>query len=115
MQKPGLTTFLRAISDNVVDAMMIDFDTGNLCAQIRSDTPICRPYDVAADLYWRISEAGGTVVFDASPDAMTWTPIATVPVPFPLNALEIQLGTESTIAYSGGVPLVVGTYNETQN
>ncbi|MEP6866331.1 MAG: hypothetical protein ABJE66_37275 [Deltaproteobacteria bacterium] len=115
MQKPGLTTFLRAISDNVIDAMMIDFDTGNLCAQIRSDTPICRPYDVAADLYWRISEAGGTVVFDASPDTMTWTPIATVPVPFPLNALEIQLGTESTIAYSGPVPLVVGTYNESQN
>jgi hypothetical protein len=114
MQKPGLTTFLRAISDTVTDAMLIDFDTGNLCAQIRSDTPICRPYDMAKDLYWRISEAGGTLLFDASPDAMTWTPIATVPVPFPLNALEIQLGTEATTAFSGGVPLVVGTYNETQ-
>jgi hypothetical protein len=115
MQKPGLTTFLRALSDNVTDAMLIDFDTGNLCAQIRSDTPICRPYDPAKDLYWRISEAGGTVLFDASPDAQVWTPIATVPVPFPLNALEIQLGTEATTAFSGGVPLVVGTYNETQN
>lgn len=113
--KPGLTTFLRAIADDVTDAMLLEWDTGNLCAQIRSDTPICRPYDPANDQYWRIGEAGGTLVFDASPDATNWTPVATVPVPFALNALEIQLGTEATLSFAGGAPLVVSAYNETQN
>ena len=110
--KAGWTTFLRAISDNVTDAMLIAWDTGNLCAQIRSDTPICRPYDVANDLYWRIGEAGGMLVFDASPDAATWTPVATVPVPFALNALEIQIGTQSTLLFAGTVGLVVSGYND---
>ena len=113
--KPGWTAFLRALSDNVTDAMLIEWDTGNLCAQIRSEIPICRPYDLASDLYWRIGEAGGTLVFDASPDAQTWTPVATVPVPFLLNALEIQVGTEATLSFAGGVSLVVSGYNETQN
>jgi len=110
--KPGWTTFLRAISDNVSDAMLIAWDTGNLCAQIRSETPICRPYDMAKDLYWRIGEAGGTLVFDASPDATVWTPVATVPVPFALNALEIQVGTEATTSFAGTVGLVVSGYND---
>jgi hypothetical protein len=111
--KPGWTAFLRAISDNVTDAMLIDWDTGKICAQVRSDAPVCRTYDMAADAYWRIGEAGGMVVFDTSADAVTWTPIASVPVPFPLGALEIQVGTEATLSFAGPVPLVVGSYDET--
>jgi len=113
--KPGWTTFLRAISDNVTDAMLIDWDTGNICAQVRSDAAVCRAYSPTADLYWRIGEGNGMVVFDTSADSVSWTPIASVPVPFPLTALEIQIGTEATTSFAGPVPLVVGSYNETPN
>ncbi|MEO6776555.1 MAG: hypothetical protein ABI467_26665 [Kofleriaceae bacterium] len=115
LSKPGWTTFLRAISDNVTDAMMIDWDTGNICAQVRSQPPICRPYDGTADAYWRIGEAAGMVVFDTSPDAVTWAAIMAVPLPFPSGALELQLGTEATSSFAGAVPLVIGPYNETPN
>ncbi len=109
--QPGWTTFLRAISDTVTDAFLIQFDTDMLCAQIRSQAETCVPYSTSFT-HWRVTEAGGTLTFDASPDAQTWTTVLAAPDPFPLDTLEIQIGTEATTGFAPGpLGLTVGSYN----
>jgi hypothetical protein len=50
-------------------------------------------YNATAHRFWRIrhDRASDTVVFEASPDAVTWTALRTVPRQFPLNNLYAWL------------------------
>lgn len=112
--RPGWKVFLRGISDVVTDAFLIQFDAGKLCAQVRSDAPTCIAYASDTFLYWRFREAASTLYFETSRDAGSWTTVFTTPDPFPLDKLEIQLGTDATISFmgQGTVNLTMGAYNQ---
>lgn len=45
------------------------------------------PFSATSHAWWRIRESGGTVFFDTSPDAATWTQRASVANPFAVTAL----------------------------
>jgi hypothetical protein len=51
------------------------------------------PYDATAHRWWRVSEAGGTLTWDASPDGLAWSMICTAPSSgIPLGTLVVTLG-----------------------
>ena len=111
--KPGWKVFLRAISDVVTDAFLVQFDNGQLCAQVRSDPPTCVGYQSDTFLYWRLREDAGTLYFEASQNAASWTSVFATPDPFALDTLELQLGTDATQGFTGGpLPLKMGAYNQ---
>jgi hypothetical protein len=62
-------------------------------------------YDRTAARFWRIRHdaATDTIVFETSPDEGTWATAWTIPRPFPINAVRIELsaGTGEIIAVPG--------------
>jgi len=58
-----------------------------------SPTNYCSvPFDAVNHHYWRMSEAGGAVSWQTSPDGTAWTTLATQASPFPLDDVSIVLG-----------------------
>ena len=60
-------------------------------------------FDPSAHRYLQLREDGGTTFWEASPDAATWTVVASRPDPISVTALEVRLqaGTYTTVADPG--------------
>ena len=107
--RAGWTTLLQVATDDQHRLALV-FNQNQMCANI-DGAPTCRGY-VQAESYWRISEAAGMVTFDTSIDAITWDPVAAVADPFPLDAVELRFGTDSTVDLSAShIPLTTSSFN----
>jgi hypothetical protein len=106
----GWVTFLRALRDDG-HQIALAFESDQMCVRIDQGAPTCRAYNTA-DSYWRIAEAAGTLTFDTSANQTTWTPVLSIADPFPLDAVELQFGTTSTVdLQSQPIGLDTSSYN----
>ena len=72
---------------------------------------MCRDY-VTSESYWRIREAAGTLEFETSIDKSTWLPVASIADPFPVQAVEIRIGTLTKNDLTANhIGLTVTSYN----
>jgi hypothetical protein len=80
--------------DGADQVMMIRGDTG-LIMQFRSAAGVTASRTIANDAtaqrHWRISESGGTVFFETSPDRVTWTQRHSAASPIDLTSLRVEL------------------------
>jgi hypothetical protein len=73
-------------------------------ATVGTTACVTHPFDPTnQDKYWRISESGGTLTFESSPDKNSWTTLAHDADPFSMDAVEIRLGAFSMGTGSGHV------------
>lgn len=49
-------------------------------------------YSATNHRWLRIRESGGSLIFDVSPDGVTWTQFHSYAAPFPINSLYVELG-----------------------
>ena len=64
-----------------------------MCYPSTSACSTTYPFDPTShDKYWRITEAGGTLTFESSPDRTTWSPIASGSAGFSTDTVELELG-----------------------
>jgi hypothetical protein len=106
----GWLGFLRVVPDDINDAFLIQYDSGQLCAQVQSKPEVCIAY-ASADTYWRISESGGTLTFDTSSDAVVWSVVAAIQVLFSVSAVDVEIGTATTTGFSPTANYVLDAYN----
>jgi len=112
--RSGWNPFIRVVSDAVADTFYLQFEhnTGDqLCAQVHSDAEQCIPYDPDRDLYWRIRETSGMLVFESGPDTVTWTMVGTTAITFPVTAVDVEIGTAVTATFTPAVNLVIMAFN----
>jgi hypothetical protein len=83
------------------EAGYVHFDVGVTGSPISDLGAVA--WDPVATRWWRIRETSGTVYFETSPDATTWTVHAQTPDPFDLSAvhLNIAAGTYRSEAVTG--------------
>lgn len=78
------------------DAVMeVNAATGNLAMLLRAgfidSSPILLPYDPVAHAWVRIRETGGSLLWDTSPDGVTWTTRRTATAPAWVSATDLQV------------------------
>ena len=103
-------TYLTVASDDGHVANLA-FNNNQMCVTIDGGQNMCRDY-VTSESYWRIREAAGMTVFETSVDKSTWLPVTSMADPFPLQAVEIRIGTLTKNDLSGNhIGLTVSAYN----
>jgi hypothetical protein len=108
----GWSVFLRGVTDNL-DTFSIQYQDPNLvCAQVSGATATCRAYSPTY-LYFRIREAAGQLVFEASSDATAWVTIAQSAAAFSVAATQFEIGTATTTGFGGTLQLTISDYNTT--
>jgi hypothetical protein len=50
------------------------------------------PYDPAVHRWWRMREQAGQMLWQTSPDGTIWSTAVQLPNPFPVTALDVELG-----------------------
>ena len=74
---------------------------------VASDTP----YDPVAHRWWRFRADAGVLYWETAPDAVTWTTWASVPTPFPLDAVFVHFGAGTDTAVATTATASFAHYN----
>jgi hypothetical protein len=94
-QADGIETYMDLVLDGN-NQLHLGVENGILYSieQIAGTNAVRRkvPYDPAAHRWLRIREQGGTIFWEASPDAEHWTVLAERGAPFAVTALELEFG-----------------------
>ena len=97
-QADGAVAWLRA-TVNELDASGYEISVDEGTLQFLRKNPdgsstgnVTMPYDATMDSWWRISEQGGTISYQTSPDGKMWTTRASEPVSLPITAIRAHLG-----------------------
>ncbi len=56
------------------------------------DSTTTLTYDTTNHKWWRIRESGGNILWDTSPDGITWTNRRSLANPFVITAMKMQIG-----------------------
>jgi hypothetical protein len=99
----GVQTVLYVVTPDINTRMVILIEGGYLSWGLT--TPDLGLYDSVAERWWRLSELDGTVMFETSPDGVTFTARAAAPDPIELDNVSITIGagTYNTDIASPGV------------
>lgn len=83
------------------------YSNGGLICRSRaaaSNSDTTPAFVAARDIWWRLRESAGTIYWDTSPDAVTWTNLRSLANPFAVTALtcELQAGNYDTAVATPG-------------
>lgn len=85
-----------------IEAMVVQ--GGNLRVEAASQGGLIasRAYDPALDRRWQVREQGGVVVWETSPDGVTWNPVASYPTPAVAQTAQLWFGAWNNGDATGG-------------
>lgn len=98
------------VRDETGRVLAISFDNDQMCATGDGVTRTCANYQTDQE-YWRLREAGGQLAFEISTDNATFTPIHTLATPFPVDAVQVHVGTVTEQAIGQSIGLSISDIN----
>ena len=104
---PPVRFFLRVMdaSARIATLTFVGSATPQLDENATGLTPQATNYSAAAEGWWRLREAGGSLFWETSTDGLNWNVKRQAAAPFPLDAVRLLVGVETSATMAGSISI----------